>query len=66
MIAVDGPVSANFGFVVELSLSLIIKLGAVIVYTPIFMIPGVVIFCIGGWCGQIYIKAQLSVKREMR
>lgn len=58
--------SQNFGFVMELSLSLIIKLGAVIIYTPIFMIPGVVIFVIGGWCGQIYIKAQLSVKREMR
>lgn len=31
----------------------------------IFVVPGVVVAAIGAWCGQIYIKAQLSVKREM-
>jgi len=31
----------------------------------IFIIPGVIVAILGGWCGQIYIKAQLSVKREM-
>lgn len=63
---VDGPVSQNFGMVIELSISLIIKLGAILVYTPIFIIPGFIVFCVGGLCGQIYMKAQLSVKREMR
>jgi hypothetical protein len=31
----------------------------------IFIIPGIIVATLGGWCGQIYIKAQLSVKREM-
>lgn len=63
---VDGPIPDNFGRVTELSISLLIKLGAVIVYTPIFVIPGLVVFGIGGLCGQLYMKAQLAVKREMR
>ena len=44
---------------------MIVKLGAVVLLTPIFVIPGIVVAILGGWCGQIYIKAQLSVKREM-
>jgi hypothetical protein len=44
---------------------MIIKLSAVIILTPIFLFPGVVVAILGAWCGQIYIKAQLSVKREM-
>ena len=30
-----------------------------------FVFPGLIVALLGGWCGQIYIKAQLSVKREM-
>lgn len=41
------------------------KLAAVVLFTPIFVIPGVFMAIVGGYCGQIYIKAQLSVKREM-
>lgn len=44
---------------------MIVKLGAVILLTPIFVLPGAAVATLGGWCGQIYIKAQLSVKREM-
>ena len=41
------------------------RFAAVVVITPVFVIPGIVIGAIGYWCGQVYIKAQLSVKREM-
>ena len=44
---------------------MIIKFIAVIYIAPAFMIPGVLISILGAWCGQVYIKAQLSVKREM-
>ena len=47
-----------------MSVTLITKLGAVIVYTPIFVFPGIFIFVIGGYLGQIYMRAQISVKRE--
>lgn len=33
--------------------------------SPIFVVPGFIVGLLGSWCGQIYIKAQLSVKREM-
>lgn len=33
--------------------------------TPLFLVPGVLVAVLGGACGQIYIAAQLSVKREM-
>ncbi|TFK46964.1 multidrug resistance-associated ABC transporter [Heliocybe sulcata] len=63
--AVDGPIPQNLGGVIEISLSMLLKFGAVVLFTPIFIIPGFVVAALGGWLGQIYIKAQLSVKREM-
>ena len=41
------------------------RLGAVMIFTPSFVLPAVAIAAFGGWLGQVYIKAQLSVKREM-
>ena len=38
---------------------------SVMIFTPIFMIPGVFVAVLGTICAQLYIKAQLSVKREM-
>lgn len=61
----DGPVAQNLGWVTELTVMMVIKLAAVVILTPAFITPGILVFVIGGWCGQIYIKAQLSVKREM-
>ncbi|KAG2123601.1 hypothetical protein DEU56DRAFT_829341 [Suillus clintonianus] len=63
--AIDGPFAQGIGWVVELSLTMIVKLGAVVAMTPIFMAPGLFIGLLGGWIGRIYMKAQLSVKREM-
>ena len=37
----------------------------VVVLSPIFLVPGVAAFAIGAMLGRVYIKAQLSVKREM-
>jgi len=50
---------------IESTISLAIKFAAVILFVPIFVLPGIAVFVVGGICGQIYIKAQLSVKREM-
>ncbi|KAG5653497.1 hypothetical protein H0H81_012707 [Sphagnurus paluster] len=44
---------------------MLVKFGAVVLLTPVFLLPGVLVAILGGWCGQIYIAAQLSVKREM-
>ncbi len=54
-----------FGFVVELTISMFLKFLAIIYFSPKFLFPGIVVAALGGLCGQIYIRAQLSVKREM-
>ncbi|KAH9945600.1 hypothetical protein B0H21DRAFT_822934 [Amylocystis lapponica] len=62
--AVDGQVAMYFQWLVELTLSMVMKLLAVVALSPIFIIPGIFVAIIGAGCGQLYIKAQLSVKRE--
>ncbi|KAJ6556823.1 hypothetical protein DFH09DRAFT_1248351 [Mycena vulgaris] len=42
-----------------------VKFGAVVIYTPIFFLPGVLVGALGAWLGQIYIAGQLPVKRLM-
>ncbi|KAK0478556.1 hypothetical protein IW261DRAFT_1551827 [Armillaria novae-zelandiae] len=42
-----------------------LKFVAVVIVTPLFLFPSVIVALAGAWCGQVYIKAQLSVKREM-
>ncbi|KIP07615.1 hypothetical protein PHLGIDRAFT_413728 [Phlebiopsis gigantea 11061_1 CR5-6] len=63
--AVDGPVSQAFQVVVTMILGMITKLGVVVLYTPVFLPPALVIVSFGIWLGSLYIKTQLSVKREM-
>lgn len=48
-----------------LSASIILKLGAVVITSPLFLTPGIIIALAGGYIGHIFMKAQLSVKREM-
>ncbi|KAH7912982.1 hypothetical protein BJ138DRAFT_1225912, partial [Hygrophoropsis aurantiaca] len=63
--AIDGPFAQGIGMAVEGSLKMIVKLGAVVFMTPVFLIPGIVVGLLGGLIGRVYMKAQLSVKREM-
>jgi ABC-type multidrug transport system fused ATPase/permease subunit len=63
--AVDGPISERLGWLIEMTDMMIIRLLAVFLTAPLFLFAGIAIFVAGGACGQVYIKAQLSVKREM-
>ncbi|KAK0192579.1 hypothetical protein F5146DRAFT_1040547 [Armillaria mellea] len=63
--AVDAMVPMLLFAVFELTLAMLIKFIAVVAFTPIFLFPGILVAILGAWCGQIYIKAQLSVKREL-
>ena len=42
-----------------------VKLAAVVLYIPSFILPSILIGGFGAWLGQVYMKSQLSVKREM-
>ena len=46
-------------------LSMVARFGAVVLFTPAFIPAAIVIAVFGGWLGQVYMKAQLPVKREM-
>ncbi|CDO77193.1 hypothetical protein BN946_scf184747.g6 [Trametes cinnabarina] len=62
---VDGPLATKLAWVIELTIALLVKFFAVVTFSPLFTIPGAIVAAVGGWCGQVYMKAQLSVKREM-
>ncbi|KAG2065985.1 P-loop containing nucleoside triphosphate hydrolase protein [Suillus decipiens] len=63
--AIDGPFAEGIVAFVQVSWAMITRLGAVVVMTPVFLVPGLFIGLLGAWIGRIYMKAQLSVKREM-
>lgn len=51
--------------VLSLGLSMFAKFIAIVIFSPVFLLPGVAAFVVGALLGQVYIKAQLSVKREL-
>ncbi|KAJ2927022.1 hypothetical protein H1R20_g10047, partial [Candolleomyces eurysporus] len=63
--AIDGPVSSSLFLLSDMTLIMLTRFGAVVVLTPVFFLPGLLVALVGGICGQIYMKAQLPVKREM-
>ncbi len=48
----------------DMSVNMLAKIGAVVIYTPTFIVPAIVISALGGYLGQVYMHAQLFVKRE--
>lgn len=50
---------------IESTIYMFIRLGAIVVLTPQFLLPGLLLFVAGSWLGNVYIKSQLAVKREM-
>ncbi|KAI0941922.1 hypothetical protein AcV7_002478 [Taiwanofungus camphoratus] len=61
--AIDGSVSECCYRLMVLTGTMIMKLGAIVVLSPMFLVPGVVVAVFGVYCGELYMKAQLSVKR---
>ncbi|KAJ6521925.1 P-loop containing nucleoside triphosphate hydrolase protein [Mycena vulgaris] len=63
--SVDGSIPESFHALIEMTVTMLIKLFAVVLITPVFFFAGALVGIIGAVCGQIYIASQLSVKREM-
>lgn len=49
----------------DMATDMVIKLGVIIIFAPLFLGPSIVIAILGSWLGQVYIAAQLPVRREM-
>jgi hypothetical protein len=63
--SVDGNVSTYLNHTIQITIALLTEFAAVFILTPSFFFVGIIVAVLGGYCGQVYIKAQLSVKREM-
>ncbi|KAJ7148957.1 hypothetical protein C8R43DRAFT_1088261 [Mycena crocata] len=63
--AVDESLPNQFWPLAAMIVSMLVKFAAVILYTPIFFVPGMAVGAMGAWIGQIYIAGQLPVKRLM-
>jgi len=63
---VDGPVATTFLVLSGLAVGMIVNVGVIMIFTPLFLILGFIVAALGLHLGNIYLKAQLSVKREMR
>ncbi|KDR83043.1 hypothetical protein GALMADRAFT_866150 [Galerina marginata CBS 339.88] len=63
--AVDGVIPLAFLDLTELAMSMLTKIGVIVALTPLFLCPGIAVASLGLYLGNMYLKAQLSVKREM-
>ncbi|KAG8864754.1 hypothetical protein FRB96_003340 [Tulasnella sp. 330] len=61
----DNVISQTFSALLGKTLSLVFKFGAVLLYSPIFLIPGTLVASGGALTGNIFMAAQLPAKREM-
>ncbi|KAJ7125203.1 P-loop containing nucleoside triphosphate hydrolase protein [Mycena epipterygia] len=65
MRTVDDSMAVGVNRVLQLTLGLFIKFGTVILFSPAFFVPGMLITFIGGFFGNLFMKTQLPIKREM-
>ncbi|EKM51069.1 uncharacterized protein PHACADRAFT_199901 [Phanerochaete carnosa HHB-10118-sp] len=63
--AVDGAIPQAINILTNTFLAMAIKFIVVFIYAPILLVPSLLVVCLGACFGSIYIKAQLSVKREL-
>ncbi|KAL0565313.1 hypothetical protein V5O48_016710 [Marasmius crinis-equi] len=63
--SVDDSIAQMFAMLLAMTSSMLMKFCAVVLFTPAFLGPAVLVTVTGIWCGQIYIRSQMAVKREM-
>ncbi|KAI0741249.1 P-loop containing nucleoside triphosphate hydrolase protein [Daedaleopsis nitida] len=62
---VDGDIVFTAEQLTNTTMMLIFTMGGAVFFSPIFLGPAILLALAGGLCGHIYMKAQLSVQREM-
>ncbi|KIK58410.1 hypothetical protein GYMLUDRAFT_246115 [Collybiopsis luxurians FD-317 M1] len=65
LVPVDTTIPEWAKYAFDRTMGLTFKLTAIVILTPLFLIPGAAALAAGYICAQVYLKAQLSVKREM-
>ncbi|PPQ64837.1 hypothetical protein CVT24_008202 [Panaeolus cyanescens] len=62
---VDEELQLNFQHASSLAVVMLVKIIAPVLFTPLFLVPSLLVALIGMYVGNLYLKAQMSVKREM-
>ncbi|KAI0782154.1 P-loop containing nucleoside triphosphate hydrolase protein [Abortiporus biennis] len=62
--SIDGAIPRFLYILIDVSLQLVSKMMAIVAVAPTFLLPGVILSVAGFLLGDIYMKAQLPVKRE--
>ena len=52
-------------YLTDLVIYLLFRMLGVVTFTPVFLLPAILVAITGSICGNIFMKAQMSVKREM-
>ncbi|KAF9062353.1 P-loop containing nucleoside triphosphate hydrolase protein [Rhodocollybia butyracea] len=65
MLVIDTTIPEWSKSFLDQSMRLTLKLLAIVILTPIFLGPGIAALALGYSCAKIYLKSQMSVKREM-
>ncbi|VDC03809.1 unnamed protein product [Peniophora sp. CBMAI 1063] len=63
--SLDSAFASSFLIFVGISVQLITQLIAITLVTPVAVVPGVVVFSLGAFVGNVYMKAALPMKRVM-
>jgi hypothetical protein len=58
-VAQEAQLLTSMGF------DMLAKLTSILIITPVFIVPSALLGVIATFCSNVYMRAQLSVKREM-
>ncbi|KDR83121.1 hypothetical protein GALMADRAFT_263529 [Galerina marginata CBS 339.88] len=62
---VDGPITQSLMWVLDMAVGMLSKLGVIVLFSPVFVFPGIAVAVLGIFVGNLYLRTQLSIKREM-
>jgi ABC-type multidrug transport system fused ATPase/permease subunit len=63
--AFDGSVALNVNWFLDALIGLSQKIGFIVLFAPVFLLPAVLVTVAGLAIGNTYLRAQMSVKREV-
>ncbi|KAF4617689.1 hypothetical protein D9613_006261 [Agrocybe pediades] len=63
--AVDGPIPQHYSDITTFGLAMTSTMTVIIIFTPFFLFPSLAVAALAVYLGNMYMKAQMSVKREM-
>ncbi|OJT09188.1 ATP-binding cassette transporter abc4, partial [Trametes pubescens] len=64
-VLVDDGIQGVTQMLVERTVFMVLKVVAVVIFSPIFLLPSIVVAGLGALLGNVYMTGQLSTKREM-